>query len=874
MSFLDRVKDILLKRNEEELASLEARIREVTSAHSIESENVQKLKEESKVVSREKSQVQKNMISKKELEDLEVIYNFIANYPEIYKITEKIRHAGGMAEYARDREVYIDNEEDAFNFELGYRSNLYGIVKKLNEEIAQILNEEQRESQQDYEQKSEDEIDSVSNLEEGNEKKIGFFARVFGKDKQKAKTTSAESLLKKVKKPFNQYRRTIEDFKSCYGSFLLVDIDGPTVVDRIICTRLLTNINMLLGMQKRGIDLDPRDEEYLYYMQPHELWREISKYYSTTSELFSVIQNFEKNLARYEKLYKEQPELFDVKNLERIFEENDQLVVDFRSKNRAALSKNNEVARKKQQEKEIRAQLRTLEEKKKALIEKDKKIKSAGSLRELGYKNKEDAARKLSIDTKDYIVIPIPNGVQEISQIFNEEKELRVGIDGKVFFTTYSNDVATGKINTIEDVKNVDAVLMVPISELRKEDIDNIKSGRVSVNKSVLQIENLLVMMPEGRSLSLEPSRAEIKKYSYGTIAKQLKEFLGDDYVIKGEAPENYDVFKGIPNVSTKEKSLKKEAVKRCILENIKRDVLSTDTIYVNGKTFFINKDDEKEIMQGSKLQSLNEGELFKIVDEIEEYLIDDGKSTVKIDMIYKKLLMEYMRVNRKAKAEYYDEDNTTVTVAGKQMSVKPTLPSKDEKIARRYSRTREDVVYKTMKLAALVNKFAHLAENEELQNALFDVKLDLIENAIDLSKDNPNINLKRKFDESKMAMSVVLEIPGYNMIALHAMNKGNSLSYKANRLEETQAEVLQSSTILIPGVNKELLMAMRNMKEEERCQFLVDMEPTVFYKLALRMGYTTDKVSSEDSRKKFIKKMTSDKKIEELLEDYEELEK
>ena len=37
------------------------------------------------------------------------------------------------------------------------------------------------------------------------------------------------------------------------------------------------------------------------------------------------------------------------------------------------------------------------------------------------------------------------------------------------------------------------------------------------------------------------------------------------------------------------------------------------------------------------------------------------------------------------------------------------------------------------------------------------------------------------------MVMSVVLEIPGYNMIALHIMNKSESLIRKSNKLEENE---------------------------------------------------------------------------------------
>lgn len=207
-------------------------------------------------------------------------------------------------------------------------------------------------------------------------------------------------------------------------------------------------------------------------------------------------------------------------------------------------------------------------------------------------------------------------------------------------------------------------------------------------------------------------------------------------------------------------------------------------------------------------------------------------------------------------------------------MNIKPTLPAKDEMIAKRYSRTDEDIAYKTIKLAALVNKFAHLTENQDLQNNLFVLKHDLMEEVIELSKNNPNISLKRKFDEEKMAMSIVIEIPGYNMIALHVLDGKISLNQKINNLEGTSVEIVQGSVILAPGVNKDLLMELKNMNEEERKKFLVDMEPDTFYKLAIRMGYISKNISSPEEREAFIETMISDKKIEELLKENEEIER
>lgn len=123
------------------------------------------------------------------------------------------------------------------------------------------------------------------------------------------------------------------------------------------------------------------------------------------------------------------------------------------------------------------------------------------------------------------------------------------------------------------------------------------------------------------------------------------------------------------------------------------------------------------------------------------------------------------------------------------------------------------------------------------------------------------------------MVMSVALEIPGYNMIALHIMNKSESLIKKSNKLEENESDVVNTSAILYPGVNRELLLEIKNMSIEERIQTFLDLDPNTFYKMVIRMGYNSETIASAKDKKNFIKSMISDKKIAELLKENDELE-
>ena len=67
MDFIERVKSVLLERNKAELLDVEARIEEVRNSHLKEADELQRLKAESQEASKERSEVQKNILNKKDL---------------------------------------------------------------------------------------------------------------------------------------------------------------------------------------------------------------------------------------------------------------------------------------------------------------------------------------------------------------------------------------------------------------------------------------------------------------------------------------------------------------------------------------------------------------------------------------------------------------------------------------------------------------------------------------------------------------------------------------------------------------------------------------------------------------------------------------
>ena len=172
------------------------------------------------------------------------------------------------------------------------------------------------------------------------------------------------------------------------------------------------------------------------------------------------------------------------------------------------------------------------------------------------------------------------------------------------------------------------------------------------------------------------------------------------------------------------------------------------------------------------------------------------------------------------------------------------------------------------MKLAQLVNRFAHLADEEELETVLFQLKVDLIETAIDKSKNKTDIKIRKQFDSFIKLNSVIVEIPGYNMIALHIRNANNSLRNKMKDLDDFNGDVVSSSIIQYPGVNKDLLLTLKKEKFNKRRDYIQKLDKKTFYKLIIRMGFKPEDINK--SREKIINAMVSNENIDKLLGEYD----
>lgn len=511
MKFINRVKSKLLERIEKQLKDIEAKEKTLNKGYSQEHANIEMLKQEADEFSRDKTKLEKDILDDKMLKDLTNIYEFIANYPRIEKIIASMKETS-----RKNNNLYsspnAETEEERLNV-------LCDLIKDLNKKIQEIKDADIEDLMIEKSKQDED-----KDKDKGKGKGIGIgsiFSKIFRKNG--APPISDEEEPTKEKTLFEKYKEAIKEYKEIYNKFPNMGPEDLDVIDKKTVMRVLGRIRLLRNSIRARVELDEEQKEFLELVKPFELWEEIEKYYSNTQWLTEVIGNFEAEIDDYEKLYEERKDLFDLTNLERIFEEHHQIIIDLKSKSKGTQRKDKEIRNGKQREGEIQFKLKGLEKQRKTLNKQAEKIKEAKTLKKLGYKNKADAAEKLSIDTKDYIVIPIPNNIYEISDLFNQEKQIKVEIDGKTFLTTYTNNIAQGYINSIGHATTSNAVIMIPMESLSKENIDNIRDGKISLNQSVMQEKDIFAILPAGRPMNFGNLPVEIRQYTHGNIIQQLQ---------------------------------------------------------------------------------------------------------------------------------------------------------------------------------------------------------------------------------------------------------------------------------------------------------------------------------------------------------------
>ena len=824
MNFLDKVKKILIEQLQNKIESTNNKIQKLEQDSKQEGGAIDVLYGEIGELLEEKGELEpkKNVIDNK-IKSFNIIKRFAISYPKIKEIVEEIE---------KKQKSFSEDNYWLYKDEIEIRRQMCSDINELNKTI-QDINKRNR------------------NYKMDESLKIGY----------------------------DDYIDLVDRYYNVISNFPIVE---GRLLDRETSTEYSQWIKAHLFLKKQlGEDYvknaDDDTKKFLELMEPLDLWIEIEKYYTNIQDVNKVIEDFVDNIDFYQCLYEKVRCAFIPRVFKLFYDKCNQIVDSFKKKDSELKAKNAELHQRDEKKKRTQSGIESFSKQQESLRQQQDAITEAQDLQELGFKDKKNAAKKLKIDIKEYIVIPIPNNIQKISDLFNQEKKINIEARKKKFMATYISNTTEGYINSFGKENNSNAVLLLPIDSLRRDQIASVKNGEISLTQEILENKGISAIIPTYRKIDFEKRPIKTVSYTSGDIKQKLKEELGEDYTEDySREIDGYDIFKGIADFSSEEKKKREEIIRNCLFENVHSDIKYEESILVDGEQYHWGFEDVKNLSYRDTNENIDEKKIDMIADNITKFLSVDGKKEESVDKFYQELLLEYLRVEKKAKAEYNEEEKTTVNINGKEMSIKPILPTSNEKIARRYTRKDEDIAYKTMKLAKIVNRFAHMTEekNEELSNKLFNLKMALIDQTLILAQNNPRINIKYRFDDEKMTDSVIMKIPGYSMIALHLMSKGHELGARIGRLEKSSDDVISSSMIITPGVNEDFLRELQKLNPNERIQSIIDLDTTTFEKLALRMGYDGDTISSKEDRKKFIKDMISDKKIKELLKEQEELEK
>ena len=832
MQFIEKVKKKLIEIKQKKIDECRVRNIKLKDERTEESEAIKQIDHKIELLKKEKIELEKDLLSKKTIDEYRRIKEFLIYSLNLKEIVGKINQA--FDEYQKTDKMIHDGVKK--------RENLNDKIKELNSFINKILNEIE-----------------VLHSSEIEESILQIYEQL---------NSSADS---------NYYCILDDAYKN--RTICINPIDEESIRKIIV----IYSQDFLFSIPKGDAILLNQSKKVF---EPMELWSNIEEYNGLMERISNIIDVMLHKFEQFKAHYKKKPELFDIRYLTEKIERAEngakrtEEIIREKKEKRKELEKRRKRAkhsRTKNGRKNSSSYSNSKERNKISELETEiKAIKVAQTIQELGYDSKFDAAIELGIPTKDYIVIPAPKNIEKISQLFFTEKVLKVEVNGHIYYTTYVLNTASGRINNAEQLDDKKAVILIPIDD-REGSNSKLKDAIVSSNKGIIELnlqalrnEGVLLIISNEDEISTEDLNGIKIKHSSQNLIDEVKAELGDDYTEEQDVTGDYKIFNGIKSVSDTETELKRKAVIDCIFENLTKVTNDEKTdIYVNEERFFYTSDEKQELQTRHNKGNIGDIRIEDIIGSIECFLHDDEIRGIDVDILYGKLLQEYLKYNRKAKADYYNEPNTMVQIGEKRISIKPPLAKNNSLIAEKYSRPNEDIAYKMMKLADLVNRFAHEYENAgyvDFSERIYDLKKDLIEKTIEFSRKNPNIKITTRKDERLSATYVAIEIPGYNVIALHIINATYSLRNSLKELKITDIDIPTKSTIMNGGVNEEFLTELLNMPFMERVEIIKGLNIKTFNKLLLRMGYSLDELKNEETKKALIGKIMSDETISDLL--------
>ena len=834
MNFLERVKEKLIIKNTSAKKTLSDEIANCSVVFIGASDAINEYKEQIDALEMEISDNKLDEKEENKYNCLKNIKKFKENYYKIVALTEEMKKTYESLKNTK-KELIIKNDKLATKrkrlyVKLAMEQEIASSLSNLNEKIEEIINSKILEE----EKKTKD------------KKKDNFIKRLFKGKKQEENNKEEIDLFKK-------YENLVKDFIFYYGQF---------------------NVRSKLPFTLNEEEVIFRDIEKI------EIGVIFGTFNKNIENILEIVKDFNNKSSEYKTFYKENPNNFNLNYINEFILVNEE---KFKKLEELRILLNDvKYLYTKQKELKYNTEVKVKEliAKEKVLAEKEKNILKAKSIEELKFKDKEDAESKLKFKTKNYVIVPINKKLDNISQIFSRNKKIEIEYKGEKYLSQYNVQNVRGRINSIINISNTKTILMIPIESIKFEDIYEVNDGKIYLNPSVIKRKEIVVYTDSENKKIFKKEEMVVNTVEQKKLENEVKKFMDKDYSEIGEDISYYQIFKEASKKEISQDSLKREAVLKWFFENKKEKINLKNDVVVDGKYMYFTKEEIDKTYSNPKILSFDLNLVNSSAQKIKSMLEKGSyKTGFDLEENYGILLKEYLRCNKEVKADYYREKDTHVSINGKRLMIKPKLPENDEKIVNVYTRSKEDRAYKMMKLAQLVNKLAHSNEievdnkNSKTRKLLMDVKDSLINEVIDISDNNPDIDVSVVKDHNDY--SVRMKIPGYGLIAVHAVVRNNELTKKLESrvTEENQKHnIMDTSIINIPGVNIELLTELKKMKPRERVGFICSLDEFDFFKLFIRMGYDVEDIRSEKERRDFIEKVISEEKLDELIKEQKEL--
>ena len=456
-----------------------------------------------------------------------------------------------------------------------------------------------------------------------------------------------------------------------------------------------------------------------------------------------------------------------------------------------------------------------------------------------------------------------------------------------------------GKINSLEGNESANSVLLIPIQKLTVAHIDFIKNGNIGLKPNVLEISDVHIVLPQNNKFDINNLKINITTYDpqQSSCYGEVRKILGISYSEKASNTSDYEIFANNPPVSDEEALARKQATLECLYNSL-NDLSGLESIKIDGDLYELTPRDLDILnnFENNPLTELSSKKIREFINKIND-LFNKKNSLFSIgsniDYFSKTLLEYFLELFPKSRANYYEEQNTIVEINGKKLSIKPPLPAKNSNIGLRYTRKSEHIAIKAIKLARMLNIFAHHVDSfmqspniqgdsvrygnlEKLRDSLYDAKRLLIEKTIDYAKYS-NIDVLQNFDIDKLARVIMVIVPRLGVIQLHCINITNELSKKIKDLPQVSTlipekfQIMHNPLILNGGVNEAFLLELKSLSHSERVEFFMKLPDETFFKICIRMGWPLPKSDKEDYLRNYLTSNLTDFFVDEAIKENED---